>query len=358
MFRLKSLPNNSTPESLTNPPDTAVPVSALTAAYPLHLESSSATFLAAQPNRFTHMVTAGAVFHSPQHQSLNNSKEDHFQVSSPTHALNGSQSSMENAHQKRTQPEPKHSLNPTPAQQGPHLLLVQRAASDTYPLHWELPGGMVDPTDKTLFETIRREVGEETGLLVKEIKGQVLPAEVFNTGWHRRMKKWIKVTFLVEVDCSSTNSVVDGRELALRAQDSAGAEKGMRIVVAPAKENVHDDTIGEDANGHGAGGDDASTITVTDNETAESEVDEAAELVSNISLARIAELENTAIPSAPPPIKLNPSEHQAYLWVTEAEVRDRKVMGMEMLFVCDEQVQALLGAFALHGKIYQTGSKE
>jgi 8-oxo-dGTP pyrophosphatase MutT (NUDIX family) len=46
------------------------------------------------------------------------------------------------------------------------LLLVQRAAHDTMPNRWEVPGGAVDDTDATFLEGAARELREEAGLTV------------------------------------------------------------------------------------------------------------------------------------------------------------------------------------------------
>lgn len=54
-------------------------------------------------------------------------------------------------------------------QQAPPLqtLLVRRAASDSYPLKWEIPGGSVSPArDASVLHAAARELREETGLRV------------------------------------------------------------------------------------------------------------------------------------------------------------------------------------------------
>lgn len=53
------------------------------------------------------------------------------------------------------------------------ILLVQRAADDSMPNLWELPGGAVDPTDATVLDGCARELKEETGLTVIRILRRV-----------------------------------------------------------------------------------------------------------------------------------------------------------------------------------------
>lgn len=49
----------------------------------------------------------------------------------------------------------------------PSILLVRRAATDSWPLLWESPGGTVDPEDESIIHTAARELHEEANLLVK-----------------------------------------------------------------------------------------------------------------------------------------------------------------------------------------------
>ncbi len=53
----------------------------------------------------------------------------------------------------------------------PNVLLIQRAADDHWPLHWEFPRGKCDkPVGENLLHCLDREVKEETGLDVKAIE--------------------------------------------------------------------------------------------------------------------------------------------------------------------------------------------
>jgi 8-oxo-dGTP pyrophosphatase MutT (NUDIX family) len=49
------------------------------------------------------------------------------------------------------------------------LLLMQRAASDSLPLLWEVPGGALDPEDPTVLHGAARELWEEAGLATKKV---------------------------------------------------------------------------------------------------------------------------------------------------------------------------------------------
>ncbi|KAI1130833.1 NUDIX hydrolase domain-like protein [Nemania abortiva] len=61
------------------------------------------------------------------------------------------------------------STNPS----NPRILLVQRAASDSYPNKWEPPGGGCDDTDETILYAAARELWEEAGLEAARIVGLV-----------------------------------------------------------------------------------------------------------------------------------------------------------------------------------------
>ncbi len=51
------------------------------------------------------------------------------------------------------------------------VLLIQRAADDHWPLHWEYPRGKCDKTpNEDLIDCLKREIKEETGLDVKPIE--------------------------------------------------------------------------------------------------------------------------------------------------------------------------------------------
>lgn len=61
------------------------------------------------------------------------------------------------------------SSSPSSASPPPRILLIQRAADDSMPNLWELPGGAVDDTDASILDGCARELKEETGLTATRI---------------------------------------------------------------------------------------------------------------------------------------------------------------------------------------------
>jgi 8-oxo-dGTP pyrophosphatase MutT (NUDIX family) len=177
MFRLKSL--DATASAIINPPPKPRPMPGM----PL-VDCSLADFIAGQPQGFTHVAVAAAVFHQDR------------------------------------------------------LLLVQRAETDSYPGHWELPGGSADPTDKSINESVARELFEETGLRMKRILTEILPPTTFSTGWGKRQKTWLKVSFLVEVTSESMARVE--HEMEKQGQNQELTRKDSVIAVDPPAIKLHD----------------------------------------------------------------------------------------------------------------------
>ncbi|KAM3511331.1 hypothetical protein MY11210_005004 [Beauveria gryllotalpidicola] len=57
----------------------------------------------------------------------------------------------------------------------PQTLLLCRAATDSYPLKWEVPGGSVDAAaDATLLDAVARELWEETGLTAAHMAAPIV----------------------------------------------------------------------------------------------------------------------------------------------------------------------------------------
>ncbi|KAI0880788.1 NUDIX hydrolase domain-like protein [Annulohypoxylon maeteangense] len=77
------------------------------------------------------------------------------------------------------------------------LLLVQRAAHDSMPSLWEIPGGSCDFEDESLLHGVARELWEESGLCANFIGPLIGGREVF---FIRETRRMCKFSFLVEVD--------------------------------------------------------------------------------------------------------------------------------------------------------------
>ncbi|ORY63477.1 NUDIX hydrolase domain-like protein, partial [Pseudomassariella vexata] len=82
------------------------------------------------------------------------------------------------------------------------LLLVQRAAHDSMPLLWEIPGGACDHEDETLLHAVARELWEESGLKAKSIEEQVRGGddELDGVFFTRKGSRLCKYSFLVAVE--------------------------------------------------------------------------------------------------------------------------------------------------------------
>lgn len=259
MYRLKQLDENEHPSDVLYPPlhPAELDLSLLTPATKF-IDSPPLDFLKAQPIPFSHLVTAGAIFHKDR------------------------------------------------------LLLVQRSAEDSYPGYWEIPGGSTEPADKSVRDALAREIREETGLTLKTVVQQVIPAETFNTGWNKQTKKWLKCSFLIDIT------------------EEAKVEAGEEIKVQEAKEKAEE-------------------VVAIETKKLEELMDDADKVLQNeLEHAKSERTESLANEIGVPVIKLNPKEHQFHLWATEDEVRNRMVQGKKLDFICDEQVQALLNAFQLH----------
>lgn len=78
-------------------------------------------------------------------------------------------------------------------------VLLQRASTDAYPELWEGPGGSSEDEDKTILETVAREIWEETGLRVLEFVEFVGILE-----WEKPAVGMVgKFTFIVKVATGS-----------------------------------------------------------------------------------------------------------------------------------------------------------
>jgi 8-oxo-dGTP pyrophosphatase MutT (NUDIX family) len=85
----------------------------------------------------------------------------------------------------------------------PRALLVQRAASDGFPLQWECPGGSVDYSDSTILHALQRELLEETGLDMVHADSLLDGSVEF--AWGKGVCR--KLTFLVHVGTDGNGAV-------------------------------------------------------------------------------------------------------------------------------------------------------
>jgi 8-oxo-dGTP pyrophosphatase MutT (NUDIX family) len=88
-------------------------------------------------------------------------------------------------------------------------LLVRRAPTDSFPLCWEVPGGMADDGE-TVLEAAARELYEEAGLVAVRARALVDMAEWICESGKRdgTQERWHKFVFLMEVEGGKT---VDGK---------------------------------------------------------------------------------------------------------------------------------------------------
>ncbi|KAJ9616632.1 hypothetical protein H2200_000351 [Cladophialophora chaetospira] len=65
----------------------------------------------------------------------------------------------------------------------PRVLLIRRSPNDSWPLHWEIPGGAAEPEDASILHACARELYEEAGLVATSIISVVNPeGRLFVTG--------------------------------------------------------------------------------------------------------------------------------------------------------------------------------
>jgi 8-oxo-dGTP pyrophosphatase MutT (NUDIX family) len=141
------------------------------------------------------------------------------------------------------------------------ILLIQRAAGDSMPGRWEIPGGGCDDEDPSILHGVARELWEEAGLTAARIGPRVGESYVFVS---RSGKVVRKFNFVVE------------------------AERG----------------VGERLD-----------------------------------------------------VKLDPEEHQSYVWAGEEEVRARRVGDVELVFTTAEQEAVVLEAFRVRREMGAEGQE-
>ncbi|GFF97777.1 hypothetical protein IFM53868_09404 [Aspergillus udagawae] len=107
--------------------------------------------------------------------------------------------------------EGDEATEPTSEKPRTYVLLLQRAATDSYPGHWEGPGGMCERTDSTLLAGVAREVFEEAGLHVSKFVDLIAIDEWVRILRNDEMHRVAKFTFLVEVhEASGKDGVPSG----------------------------------------------------------------------------------------------------------------------------------------------------
>lgn len=175
-----------------------------------------------------------------------------------------------------------------PERQEPRFLLVQRAKTESaFPNRWEVPGGSAELSDPTVFHSVAREVFEETGLHLARFVRQIGLGVEFTTGSKKGKKKWLKLSFEIEV-AEITN---------------VGAEMSGYTTQGHDQGSSHDD--GDHANPQG---------------------------LVNEALA----------------ITLDPEEHQRHAWVSEPDIASRYPDSDPYPIVTDDQRQVMLEALKLH----------
>ncbi|KOS16769.1 hypothetical protein ESCO_004652 [Escovopsis weberi] len=117
------------------------------------------------PQDFTHAPGLALL---AQHPSVLRSAHPHV-----AHLMTGSL-----VFEAEASPETSPEAEAGPGYREPRILLLRRAPEDSYPLSWELPGGSVDATDRSVLHAAARELWEETGLAARHFRACVglLPA--------------------------------------------------------------------------------------------------------------------------------------------------------------------------------------
>lgn len=88
------------------------------------------------------------------------------------------------------------------------ILLIQRAAHDSMPNRWEIPGGACDEEDPSILHGVARELSEETGLTAVRIGSEVGSGHSFLTRSGRLVRK---VNFLVECESEGEDGALEVR---------------------------------------------------------------------------------------------------------------------------------------------------
>jgi 8-oxo-dGTP pyrophosphatase MutT (NUDIX family) len=166
---------------------------------------------------------------------------------------------------------------------GDRLLLVQRAAHDSMPNCWEIPGGAVDDDDPSVLHGVARELWEESGLLVRHVVRQVGSGYGFFT---RNNRKIFKLNFEVEVEVAGEAEA-----------ESKGEGEGEGDKPAPAEGQTQAETSTGTGTGTGAG-----------------------------AVRNLDPNSEGAVAGLVPTVTIDLNEHQRFLWVTAVNIREPKII--------------------------------
>lgn len=110
----------------------------------------------------------------------------------------------------RLQPSTISASNPPTLQ----TLLLRRAPTDSYPLHWETPGGTADESDASVIATAARELWEETTLRARHFSSAVLLSPLMP------LSDDMKATFSISADSREGQDMLDADGLGISFEDS------------------------------------------------------------------------------------------------------------------------------------------
>lgn len=113
----------------------------------------------------------------------------------------------------------------------PSVLLIQRAASDSMPNLWEIPGGGCDFEDESILYAVARELWEEAGLKATHIGAPVGDPHLFVS---RSGKQICKLNFVVQAE----------RNVEGRFEAKLSPEEHQQFLWASQKE-VRDERVGD-----------------------------------------------------------------------------------------------------------------
>ena len=172
---------------------------------------------------------------------------------------------------------------------------------------------------------------EETGLTLAWIIQEVGEGVHFETGRGNGLKKWYKITFLVEVD------EIGAIEYAKHIQPAHGAMKHQ-----PQDKEKNGTT--EASNSHEDG-------SAADSDGASNDIDQPDDLDPNYKKHRPSQAALSESRPQDVPVKLSDDEHAAFLWTTEEEIEAERVEEEKLSFVSPDMKAVMLQAFDLQKEV-------